>query len=323
MAWSKEDMRNGNARQRASPHRKALIVSCVFLTLLFVYTYGITVIRFFAPCPSRSELEFQLRDFIKYRSSQTKSEQDKDAAMKNLTGANVAWNDPKLVSVVKNHFVDPPRPYVTKFSLPLTQTPQAKAADAILKGKTAGFFLECGGLDGERSSNTLWLEQKRDWNGVLIEMDPSYYMQLRGKNRKCYSINACLSPNGYPDTLSFREHELGEGQLVSEVSSGMDIHRAYCLPFRTIMLALNRTKIDYLSLDVEGWELPILRTVDFDQIDISVISVEIKHGKGGGQAYTDFLESKGFIYHSHLHFHDKVLFLGGNDYIFVNKNLKV
>ncbi|ELU08295.1 hypothetical protein CAPTEDRAFT_185305, partial [Capitella teleta] len=66
---------------------------------------------------------------------------------------------------------------------------------------TAGFFLECGGLDGERSSNTLWLEQKRDWNGVLIEMDPSYYMQLRGKNRKCYSINACLSPNGYPDTV--------------------------------------------------------------------------------------------------------------------------
>ncbi|ELU13118.1 hypothetical protein CAPTEDRAFT_214741 [Capitella teleta] len=139
MAWSKEDMRNGNARQRASPHRKALIVSCVFLTLLFVYTYGITVIRFFAPCPSRSELEFQLRDFIKYRSSQTKSEQDKDAAMKNLTGANVAWNDPKLVSVVKNHFVDPPRPYVTKFSLPLTQTPQAKAADAILKGKATLF----------------------------------------------------------------------------------------------------------------------------------------------------------------------------------------
>lgn len=88
------------------------------------------------------------------------------------------------------------------------------------------------------------------------------------------------------------------------------------------MLALNRTKIDYLSLDVEGWELPIMRTIPFDLIDISVISVEIKHGPEGSSAYTEFLESKGFKYHSHLHFMRRELFLSGNDYIFVNKNLK-
>ena len=30
--------------------------------------------------------------------------------------------------------------------------------------------------------------------GLLIEADPSYYTQLLGKNRKAWSINACLSP---------------------------------------------------------------------------------------------------------------------------------
>ena len=69
-----------------------------------------------------------------------------------------------------------------------------------------GFFVECGALDGERSSNTIWLEQKQSWNGLLIEMDPSYYLQVRGKNRKCYSINACLSPEEYPIKVRFFDH---------------------------------------------------------------------------------------------------------------------
>lgn len=126
--------------------------------------------------------------------------------------------------------------------------------------------------------------------------------------------------------LSFREHALGEGQLVSsdeEVQADLAVHHAYCLPFHTIMLALNTSKIDYLSLDVEGWELPILRTIPFDKIDISVISVEIKHGKEGRSAYTDFLQSRGFNYHSHLHFMKEELYLSGDDYMYVNKNLHV
>ena len=30
--------------------------------------------------------------------------------------------------------------------------------------------------------------------GLLIEADPSFYTQLLGKNRRAWSINACLSP---------------------------------------------------------------------------------------------------------------------------------
>ena len=93
--------------------------------------------------------------------------------------------------------------------------------------QSGGFFLECGGLDGERSSNTPWLEQKKDWNRVLIEMDPSYYMQLRGKNRKCYSVNACLCPKNHPDTviLSYGTHksvQLKCSQLVNKVAPKYD-----------------------------------------------------------------------------------------------------
>ena len=59
---------------------------------------------------------------------------------------------------------------------------------------SGGFFIECGALDGERSSNTIYLEQMYGWTGLLIEADPYFYTQLMGKNRKAWSINTCLSP---------------------------------------------------------------------------------------------------------------------------------
>ena len=35
--------------------------------------------------------------------------------------------------------------------------------------------------------------------------------------------------------------------------------------------------VDYLSLDIEGAELQVLRSINFDEVDIKVISIEISH----------------------------------------------
>jgi hypothetical protein len=47
----------------------------------------------------------------------------------------------------------------------------------------------------------------------------------------------------------------------------VDVH---CVPFYSLMLAMNRTSIDYLSLDIEGSELDVLRTIPFGYLDITV-----------------------------------------------------
>ena len=57
--------------------------------------------------------------------------------------------------------------------------------------------MEAGANDGERSSNSIFLEVERGWTGLLVEMDPYFYAQILGKNRKSWSINACLSPYKY------------------------------------------------------------------------------------------------------------------------------
>ena len=71
-----------------------------------------------------------------------------------------------------------------------------------------GFFVECGALSGERISNSLFFEKTRHWSGLLIEADPMNYAILKTKNRKAFTINACLSVYPYPVKVRF--HKLNQ-----------------------------------------------------------------------------------------------------------------
>ena len=56
-----------------------------------------------------------------------------------------------------------------------------------LKGKTGGFFIECGANDGEFQSNTMYLESKMGWTGLLVEASPVLSRKLLARNRKVSS----------------------------------------------------------------------------------------------------------------------------------------
>ncbi|KAK4006890.1 hypothetical protein OUZ56_012045 [Daphnia magna] len=63
---------------------------------------------------------------------------------------------------------------------------------------TKGFFIECGALDGEHLSNTLYMERFLSWSGLLIEAGQQAFSELTIKNRKAFSLPVCLSPLPYP-----------------------------------------------------------------------------------------------------------------------------
>lgn len=63
--------------------------------------------------------------------------------------------------------------------------------------------------------------------------------------------------------------------------------------------------VDYFSLDVEGSEIGVLRSIPFDKIDIRIISVEVVHSDR--KAITSFLTRRKYKLHKKL----------TNDYIFV------
>lgn len=68
--------------------------------------------------------------------------------------------------------------------------------------------MECGAADGEVFSNTLYLESRLNWTGLLIEPDPGSFDKLANVvNRKSWKINACLSSKNYPTEVLLISHD--------------------------------------------------------------------------------------------------------------------
>ncbi len=65
-----------------------------------------------------------------------------------------------------------------------------------------GFFAECGALDGEMASNSIFLERARNWTGVLVESQPLNYYYLMQRNRKASIVPACLGTQLEPTKVS-------------------------------------------------------------------------------------------------------------------------
>jgi len=94
-----------------------------------------------------------------------------------------------------------------------------------------------------------------------------------------------------------------------------------CFPLETLLLAINVTHIDYFSLDVEGVELPILRTIPWKKLDIHIMSVEYGHGPKGKTPYLEFMKSVGgYAVYADIHVgnYEKALFV--EDFIFVKNS---
>jgi len=208
-----------------------------------------------------------------------------------------------------------------------TSMGQAKAVRQILKDKREGFFVECGAYDGETRSNTLNLERELGWSGVLIEADPVNLIQCFEKHRKAWLVPACLSTSKQTMFVKYRAWGnigsiLDHKELPKDNKAKQDPQKVInvnCIPFPTILRALNRTTVDYFSLDVEGNELDILRTIPFEEFDIKIISAEFSHESEAGSSQSEmknFMEEKGYFVHSTVT-HPKNL---ANDYIFVKNS---
>jgi len=60
---------------------------------------------------------------------------------------------------------------------------------------------------------------------------------------------------------------------INDVQNGLinvEETEVQCFPFYSILLASNRTTIDYFSLDVEGHEIKVLKTIPWKRVNIKV-----------------------------------------------------
>lgn len=251
--------------------------------------------------------------------------------------------DPKLLPVLRERYLTPPssKPYNLSTD-PLYQKlrtygswvfihPQIKK---LFGDRRGGFFVEAGALDGERLSNTLWLEQELGWIGLLIEPNSVNYKNLLTKHRKAWSSHTCLSSQPYPKEEVFVSLSKKVRQESKVIREAYDLHgsshvlgvtldsRLYdnqlrasdksysvvqCFPLVSYLLALNVSTVDLLSLDVQGVEKDVLNNFPWSRVVVRVIVVEVVHRETYDEAFVEYMKSKNFT----------LVFFRGEDYIFV------
>ena len=62
----------------------------------------------------------------------------------------------------------------------------------------------------------------------------------------------------------------------------------------SILLALNQTRVDYFSLDVEGAEEGVLNSIPWDKVDIRTMSIEYDKWPGGKKSLIAYMVKKGY-----------------------------
>ena len=101
--------------------------------------------------------------------------------------------------------------------------------------------------------------------------------------------------------MPFNKHA-ANGRLLHDEGKQWMAQRGYrkqeiqvqCFPLYSILLALNQTNVDYLSLDIEGDELYALKTVPFDKVQFKLMTVEVNHPANRSVEFKAFMGGQGY-----------------------------
>jgi FkbM family methyltransferase len=189
-----------------------------------------------------------------------------------------------------------------------------------------GTYLELGGFDGVKHSNSYVFNKALGWKGVLIELKEGNYEKLlvnrpgeiaainAGVCSRTQTLHEVTAQNRMAGGIweftapSFRE-QWWKGITLD--SPGVREIECNTLDNLLLKYAPYISVFDFLSLDVEGAELSVLESINYDRVQFGIVFVEAdEHNQMKNFAMRKFLESKGYTF----------LFDYARSYWFVNDN---
>ena len=183
-------------------------------------------------------------------------------------------------------------------------------------GKKEGVFVDIGAYDGILASNTYFFEKNLGWTGICVEPLDNAYANLI-KNRKCICVHGAVSAcaeirdfvevhgriptfSGFLNTYH-KKHWSRVNTILEKQSHKWSIIKVKTFTFNDLCKKYKLNHIDYLSIDTEGSEEEIIKSIDFKNIDINVIDIENNYGNTTMRHY---LESNGYKFITHLKIDD-------------------
>lgn len=153
----------------------------------------------------------------------------------------------------------------------------------VFEGKTIGFYVDIGAHHPVRFSNTFYF-YKQGWTGVNVEPNPESHNLFKKQRPKDININCGIArKNGILKYHMFAESALNtfnDGVLKSRIKNTAYKH------MKTIEMPVFRLdgvieqnisenqEIDFLSVDVEGLDLEVLQSNNWEKFRPSWVLVE-------------------------------------------------
>jgi FkbM family methyltransferase len=171
----------------------------------------------------------------------------------------------------------------------------------LLNEKRDGYFVDFGATDGFHLSNTFLLENNYRWRGIVVEPARFWHREL-ARNRTCLIDHRCVwSKSG--EKLQFNETAQAKYSTI-EAFSKLDDNAEHredgkrysveTISLRDLLRVHNAPRcIDYLSIDTEGSEFPILDAFFPSRHEVHIITVEHNYTDKRSRIH-DLLTSYGY-----------------------------
>jgi FkbM family methyltransferase len=171
-----------------------------------------------------------------------------------------------------------------------SQAGQDAVVDRLFRGARGLTFADIGGYDGVTGSNTLFLESRRGWTGILVEPVPAQLAKARDARRCPCLPFAVAAQDGEAEFLEVAEGYTQMSGLAGSYDPGLlaqvradprHKERTYRVETRSIARLLSDSGIphpDFVSLDIEGGEEAALEGFPFERHRVKVWAIENNTG---------------------------------------------
>jgi FkbM family methyltransferase len=170
--------------------------------------------------------------------------------------------------------------------------------------------MDVGAHDGKCYNNTLYFEEQNNWTGINIEPNLSVYNKLIINRPKCTNLNYAISNNDGIATFLCND---GSTEMLSGLKDTFDQRHLQRLnrenivrggitkecevktkKIETICDENDIKHIHLLSIDVEGAEFEVIKSINFEKINIDIIVFE-NNFYDTSIPIINYLESKCYI----------------------------
>ena len=180
----------------------------------------------------------------------------------------------------------------------------------VFKGYKNGFFVDVGAHDGKKLNNTLYFENNHNWTGINIEPMPNIFIELNNNRPNCINYNCAVCEidgcaefihnKGYTEMLSglkknyHNRHIIRRDKEIKLKGGSSEIIEVNTKRLETILDENNIKHINYLSIDVEGAEFSVIKSINFNKVFIDIIGFENNYNDTS-VPIVKYLEEKGFV----------------------------